>query len=1136
MDVETKLNIEHWQLKLEDEIKYITSIENNYTYILTQNNFIVYSKTKDKETLLTYPIPETPDKDPNNKKKNDDFINNRIWPDKFGTHIILKLDSVCYYYNANFQEKKKIKKLKSLLDENKNKIEPIALSFNNINKNPKITDEIIFSDLNCIFYTLVIKTDNKEEINEKLTKIIDLKNINAKEEDLFENNELNKLFDDNFFIIDKDDKIFDMKFLIKEEKDERNKKVINKNIYIFAVTKRIFFLFKGKNNIMQTFNQYKVNNVYDLKKLFADSKIYPKVNHSNKIKLENPRLQIFKPKNKKQTFLFWNNEIGFSFCELNLDSNANDKPINFQIGFIEKSKTTVFSTKNKLNEEKTIEEINVYKYMNLIEKDFSYPTACVTSSRCVYFLYSNYLLIYNKITNQVMHAEFFKEDDYIDMFFNTNLNKIMIYSGHKIIKISLKHEYDILWKDYIQIGEYSLALDVFPYDDENLKAKLHKLKADYLFNKKEYEEAGMEYALSNENFEHVCLKFSKLSDSNHLFNYLNFVNKLKIFKIIKDIENKENNEKEKDKEKGKDKEKEKEKILWIQKYLINTWLLEIILEQQDEISINDNKNEINNKKNNKNEIQTMRQLLYESGYIDSEEYIDKLIIYNSLRYFGRHNDFVDFAGFKNDYREIVFDMVNHNQYKNAIKNLISYIYFNDSSESLSKEVKEKNSKGLIKLFIMYNNVFVKESPGEVIDLLNEYYYLIENPKQILRIIINLDDIYKNKLNDFIYDKILKLIKKLMQVSKNYRRDEINSVIFDDASRQNLFSLYILYLSKSSREIYFNELNNYLMQLIKDMNRFYVGNKIYFEFSFAEHLFKNNKSALALLYCLKKQYNKSILHSFKCTNETISVFIASNISNPKKKKEIWLSVFNHYKSLGMKKVEEILQKSKGILTITDILPHLMDNVQLKDIEINLNKCIDDYEIKLKRLKKSIKEYSKSEEIINKKICKQENNGQKCLKVKSKEINCSICLKNLNQENFYLFPCRHAFDFNCIINLLFSYDKKEIEDEKFKNKMSSIDSIFEIIKQVKKNKNNIFEQMCNINNKYLNKLKSYMRHLADKYNITEQIVFDINNSEKTIKLMLNELDELISDECPLCGNELILDTQNKFGDEDNRDWMI
>ena len=56
------------------------------------------------------------------------------------------------------------------------------------------------------------------------------------------------------------------------------------------------------------------------------------------------------------------------------------------------------------------------------------------------------------------------------------------------------------------------------------------------------------------------------------------------------------------------------------------------------------------------------------------------------------------------------------------------------------------------------------------------------------------------------------------------------------------------------------------------------------------------------------------------------------------------------------------------------------------------------------------------------------------------------------------------------------------------------------------------------------------------INEEFFFDVNNEERVINIMLKELDELISDECPLCGNELILDTQNKFGNEDNRDWMI
>jgi hypothetical protein len=246
----------------------------------------------------------------------------------------------------------------------------------------------------------VIKTDSNGEINEKLTKIIDLKNINIKE-DLFENNELNKFFDDNYFVIDKDDKIYDMKLFIKEEKDDRNRKVINKNYHIFAVTKKIFFYFRGKNNIAQTFNQYKVNNVFDKKKLFADSKIFPKMHH-NKISLENPRLQIFKPKNKKQTFLLWNNEVGFNFCELTIDSPQNDKLINAQIGFIEKSKTTVFTSLNSLIDEKIIGEINMYKYFNSNEKDFCYPLACISSSRCVYFLYNNYLLIYNKLNAKLV--------------------------------------------------------------------------------------------------------------------------------------------------------------------------------------------------------------------------------------------------------------------------------------------------------------------------------------------------------------------------------------------------------------------------------------------------------------------------------------------------------------------------------------------------------------------------------------------------------------------------------------------------------------------------------------------------------------------------------------------------------------
>ena len=93
----------------------------------------------------------------------------------------------------------------------------------------------------------------------------------------------------------------------------------------------------------------------------------------------------------------------------------------------------------------------------------------------------------------------------------------------------------------------------------------------------------MEYALSNENFEHICLKFFDLNDINYLINYLNLLNKLKIANLLYKEENKEeNNDKDNNNNKYKDK-------YFIQKYIINTWLLELILEKEDNNNNKDNK-------------------------------------------------------------------------------------------------------------------------------------------------------------------------------------------------------------------------------------------------------------------------------------------------------------------------------------------------------------------------------------------------------------------------------------------------------------------------------------------------------------------------------------------------------------------
>ena len=140
------------------------------------------------------------------------------------------------------------------------------------------------------------------------------------------------------------------------------------------------------------------------------------------------------------------------------------------------------------------------------------------------------------------------------------------------------------------------------------------------------------------------------------------------------------------------------------------------------------------------------------------------------------------------------------------------------------------------------------------------------------------------------------------------------------------------------------------------------------------------------------------------------------------------------------------------------------------------------------------------------------------------------------NFYLFPCRHAFDFDCLTNLLFYYDTKKIGDETFKKKMIGIKQLIHEIKQLNLRKKSVYEKKNSLNQKEKkqNIVTGFFRNLTFRDNKS-----DINfTNEEEIQLLdlENVLDELLTQECPLCGNELILSTQIKFGDEDNSDWLI
>ena len=1096
MDNETKLKVEQWQIKLDDKIKYMLSLDKNYTYILTKKSFYIYEKNKD--LLTKHLIPQNEEKDILGPDES------QIWSDRIGNHIIFKLDGITYYYNDILPNDKKIKILN--LEYNKQYIEPFTFALNNNNQFKKTTDEIIFTDIDSSIYTLVINVDNLGEIQIKINKVYDFKitYIDKNIEKIIDKNEkekeekLNALLDDNYFKIDNDDRIHDIKLYIHEEKKGEGKKmIINRSYFILAVSKRIIFQFSGKNSIQEVFSSYKTeDNKIDKDKLYKDCKIFPKV---NKIDLKKTKIQFISPKDKKPHF-YWNNECGF--CTWPLVGSPLPLPQ---------------------------KEFNLYNYIKL-KNDGTYevkpiPIMCCETQKCIYFLYSKCLVIFNTLTENIILTKYLKEE-YLDIYYNKEMDKLIIYSNNKILKISLDHERNDLWKDYIERGEYDLALQYFPFDDEEYKAKLRKLNGDLLFKRKEYDLSAVEYSQSDENFEHICLKLLKLNNNNPLINYLSYVNKIK----LSTNQNKDDNK------------------YFIQKYLINTWILELLLEKED---INKQKEseqkgskqkDINQKNIKQKDIKT---ILYKSDIIESPKYIDKLAIYRVLRSYGRYEDFLNFAGIKNDYKTIIFDLVNHNKYKEALNNLLLYMsYVSPEDENYLQDL-----QSLIKIFFNYINIFIKESPKEGIKLIDQYYYLIENPIDIIRIINNIN-IYDNNIYEENYENILNLIKKLINVTKKSNRnikDKLNDAFYDLSFKQNLYNLYILYLSISKKLEHYNELLDFLKSLVNNLiikNNYYninnIDTQIYFEFTFAQNTFKKSKSCLALIYCLKKEYNKSISFSLSNEDKETSIFIANTISDPKKKKEIWLEIFNHFKSTNINIIKDILNKSDGVLKILDILPHLMGNIQVKKIKNDLKNCINQYEQKLKKLKLNIKDYGVSVDVLSQKVNKI-NKGEKFLKISFKEIECAICFRDLKELNFYLFPCRHAFDFDCLINTLFYYDSQNIGDEMFKRKILGIKQLINEIKRLNLRKKNIFERKTSIaqNQKKQNAVTEFFRNLTLKNtnNTPNTANIDFSTEEENqLKDLENVLDELLSQECPLCGNEMILSTQKKFGDEDNNDWKL
>ena len=1060
-----KFSPQKLDISISGNILYVTSIPfpNKKIFLLTDTDkfYIIENNNLSKPQVFQLKSDYLNSDKLKPIKFQTDSLESQIWTDKKGNHVIIKYKRICFYYNPNL--KKKIEEL-NLINFGNTLIQPYAVVFNEDKCNNRDTGVFLLSDYySSIYEVQLFLSDENEMMRSRFGEILKLKIDNKKSTQPSENS-----FNLNFFEMDKDDRIIDFKLITQDE-----------TILLLAITKNLLFQFFGKKDFRSVFNNYNVE-TGDISK--AVKKFFPQKQKSNQVKIvkklkNGEKFEINRVEKEKKE------PSAFSRIQLLKKENKNEID---SFGFMSDCGYIIGEINKDL---KPQNQFNIFKYYKFIKetKEKSeiihqiMPKAVCESNFNRFFLYTNYLVVQNKLTNTIKQNEHIKLD-LIDIFDNEDF--IIVYSKKNIYKIPLDNENDNLYEDYIQKGDYKTAL-LLKKDDALLRPSLHKLYADNLFNNKQYLEAAIEYAFSNEIFENVCIKFLKINNTVGLIRYLILIMQFRLNHIKTE---KKKDKMEEGETNGETKENNKEQF--IERYLLHTWLLELLAEKLE----NENNDEL------VKEIKGITK--YESV---GSKYLDENLIYNILNLFNKQDELIAFAAFKKDYEIIIRSLISKKKIDLTLEQF-NLSFCGDGGQLDAK---------LKKYFYKYGNILIKENIPKTIDSLNQYFRP-ENPEELIRLLIspNFKSITENENN---FKIVMKYIKDLMKPDKKKDKEQKNVL----NKYQNLHNLYILLVSQSKfgtyKQSFLRELKS-IIDIFTQNQQFEkkgkITDKIYFDLNFAKKIFKEkedtkSKEILCLIYFLLNQYLDSIDVAIENNFEELLLYLTKNILDEKFRKKIWLKIFVYEKEKhNLTKAKEIIEKSDNIIKIEDVIPLMSDNEKLNDLKEELAKCIQNSDESIIKLNNEIREFNEANNSINKDIDFSE---KKAVKKKFTDLRCSKCNKNINtgkNSKFYLFPCQHIFDLQCLVDIYMEFATYKLKDEEFKKKIGVIKDMSKKIKQIEDRKN---------------------LALIGKGQFDKEEEFLLNVSK-------NQLFDYLNEECLLCGQDMIDSTQIEFGNDERLEWDL
>nr|CAB3267628.1 vacuolar protein sorting-associated protein 18 homolog [Phallusia mammillata] len=571
------------------------------------------------------------------------------------------------------------------------------------------------------------------------------------------------------------------------------------------------------------------------------------------------------------------------------------------------------------------------KVLNIVLTDFH-----------LLLLYTDRMKVICSLNEQLIFEDVYtsRYGQLMGLFKDPVQSTIWTFTEKAVFKYKVVKEARDVWQMYLDMEKFDLAREYCRDNPVNLDKVLSR-QAEHAFERGQYKESALYYAITQNSFEDVALKFLRAGRDIALRAFLQ-----KKLSSVKPGE-------------------------ITQMTMLSTWLVELYLNELGKHRETTSKSEEEAKLKCR---ENLRKLLAQ-GRLKESFQENRGTIYDLLISHGDIEDYVFFAVLMQDYERVV----NH------------HVQNEDYSAALDALRKQNN----IQLYYKFSPVLMQHIPKVTVEAWIHLGRRID-PKHLIPSLVNCTQSGHSEQ----WAEALRYLQ--------YCTRELNCR--DSAIHNYLLSLYVKHQPDA--------VISYLKEQGNDSSDVCYDVKYGLRLCLGNDAGKSNPvllRACVIIYTVMCLYEEAVAMALK-----VDVDLAKSIADRQEleeedeelRKKLWLKIAKHVvqEDKDIKRAMKFLQESGDLLKIEDILPFFPDFVTIDHFKDALCESLAEYNKHIDQLKDEMNDATTSAHSIRANI--QETRNQHL--VVGPTERCCVCGRPLLTRGFYLFPCNHAFHSDCLWN--------------------------------------------------------------------------------------------------------------------------